>query len=1146
MIWYLLYPLRGTTEAPVLHPTHPLRSSFTRYGKYAARHVLATLLISVAMAMLLTYPCPFLYTTDFSSGASSVPHHVWTDAQPVGERTVAEPDVIMRSIWVHGSYMQALDRKILLGALELQDELLGPTKNFNPRQPKRTPLPTSLTGDLLPDDRDKFHVVNGLTNQSWFFHSPLLYWACSAESIKEDPDLVATVNAKKTQSTSANVTLRHSIVFSGKRFEDRKLIAADALVITLIHLRDSPVGKQWERNAEALVARVSDKWTVIPADGRVTSNQIYEFQFKPMTLLDRCLLTLAYLLLAAYLVSSFSKLRAVKSRLGLFVAACTQIVTSMISSLTICAIFKVDLSKMPYFAYPLVVLAISLENSIRLINATLMTPADHSISSRIGEAFGETAHVAVAGQLQNLLILWGLSRVTYPGVAAFCTFAAIASIFDFLYLSTFFLSVLSVDVRRLELSDALEKAAMTRTDVAGRSRQRRTWLDAVLQGKIGRSTRIAGSIVILGFVFIAEWHFLGDANILWMARRLFHHDPAALREPTSRLSLLVDIHQARSPTSWLRLQDHETAKEVINVVKPWAHSYTARVYDPLIFVLKGTDRMPHKRERFFLPAVYDFIHHEMPRFIVVVLVVVALVRLFLNYLLFDEIAEVKTDDDPRNDALLKISSLAGGHILDVAMLTASPNGLLVSVGLDRNIQVWDVRRGSRSRVVADLEDTAGNPFPVQAMTIDRDSTWLAFLSPTAVLLWHLLEQRWGPSMDIDTGGQRPRLFLFDFSRPVSPIPPLLVVRRDGFMLELDLSTRQSREYLVCKSPLVCAVPIEENIAPVQLMPHLSILTASRRSCIHQVTHNGHTWLSEDVKFPTREEKGVQSVLPIPSCSAYLIVRLMTVDLVDFKTGKILHTFQTESVQYGSLRLTCSRRRQSRCGSHGLSFFTLAYVSAETGDCVLQTYLPADEGDTICFCDPANPKLANCCVWGRTRAVTRRVANPGTWEALPSGSILGVRQMKNQESESQTAENPLGTGSIAAIASPVTRTLRHRRQKSEPRPSHRDTWEVWVMSQLEAEEKYEEQPLMTAGDDEDQQQTRDHLMVTAVGPMVRVGTGTVAVGMGDIVKVISVGHEHFDGPADRLTVENLMNLASRRRKALASPRMKPSVASRSRR
>jgi hypothetical protein len=75
---------------------------FTQYGREAARHPVITLLISVAVAASLIYPFPYLYTNDFASGSSNLPHHVWTAAQPFKGGPDTPPDVVMRSVWVHG------------------------------------------------------------------------------------------------------------------------------------------------------------------------------------------------------------------------------------------------------------------------------------------------------------------------------------------------------------------------------------------------------------------------------------------------------------------------------------------------------------------------------------------------------------------------------------------------------------------------------------------------------------------------------------------------------------------------------------------------------------------------------------------------------------------------------------------------------------------------------------------------------------------------------------------------------------------------------------------------------------------------------------------------------------------------------------
>src|ERR1700722_9919685 len=179
--------------------------------------------------------------------------------------------------------MKALDAGVLQAALEVQDELLGPTVDFNPRRTKRHVDMSDSTGRLTIEGRDSLHAINGLGNYSWFFNSPLLYWSCSSGAIATDDDIIATINEGSRRATSVNVTLRHSIVFSGKRFEDHRLVAADALVVTLIHKRDSPVGRQWERKSEMLARNAPGKWHVYPEDGRAIASQLYEFRFQPLS-----------------------------------------------------------------------------------------------------------------------------------------------------------------------------------------------------------------------------------------------------------------------------------------------------------------------------------------------------------------------------------------------------------------------------------------------------------------------------------------------------------------------------------------------------------------------------------------------------------------------------------------------------------------------------------------------------------------------------------------------------------------------------------------------------------------------------------------------------------------------------------------------
>ncbi|KOS18110.1 Sterol regulatory element-binding protein cleavage-activating protein [Escovopsis weberi] len=798
-----------TTAVPVLPSTHPVRRCFARYGRYASRLAVSTLIISTAVATILIYPIPFLYTNDFMNGASNLPHHVWTLARPLPYDYAAVPDVIMRSIWIHASYMQALDAELLVSALDLQDELLGGTEDFWPvGAPTDVEAPRDDTVRLSLFERDALHAMNGLTNQSWLFQSPLLYWNCSKSRILADDDIVGTVNQKKNQSIPANLTLRHSIVFSGKRFEDRRLLAADALVITLLHLSDSPVGRLWESIAPSLPAKVGHQWDIYPPDGRVSASQLYEFQFRPISSKDFIGLAIAYGGALLYFIINLSSIQAIKSKIGLMATVLVQTFFSLMSSFTICAIFKVDLSGILRWMYPIVIFTTSLEDVFRLINAVIATPFEDSASNRIGYAFGETAHIALGTTLQKVLIAVAMSRFNNVH-AGFCIFTAVAMVLNFFFFSTFFLSVLGVDVRRLELGDALAKESSrhNRRVKQGRPGPGPSWLKKLAFGNVAFSTRLAGTLVMIGFVLIVQWHFFDGEGLPQRLLRPFKEQTRDIA--AQRQSLLEDVHQARSPSSWLRLQDHDTAREVIRILKPNAYSYIARVYDPLVFVKKGSDRMPNQREPSLLPAAYDFIHHQLATCIIIVILVIAVLRLLTSYLLLEDETAVGGGGgggDLTESPNFSIKSLSGGHSLDIALLAESSGRHAVSVGLDRVIRVWNLRDTTQSDSIVRADDRGGELFPVLAVALDEESKWLAILSQSRVAFWNLDARLWGRSVAVNTFNKRPEACFFD--NGVLPASKrLLIVWRSGTLTEIHVTSGEESSDFEIHPRIICARPL---------------------------------------------------------------------------------------------------------------------------------------------------------------------------------------------------------------------------------------------------------------------------------------------------------------------------------------------------
>ncbi|KAG5979928.1 hypothetical protein E4U55_004621 [Claviceps digitariae] len=1015
----------------------------------------------------------------------------------------------MKSIWIHSSYMEALNRDLLASALDLQNELLGDTENFSPRRELTKQSYGFVDDSLTAAQRDALHIANGLTPQSWFFHSPLIYWNYSRNRILTDPDVLATINNRKNQSNFANTTLRHSVVFSGKRFEDRRLVAADAIVITLLYLKDSPMGREWDKNVLRIQKKVSDTFDFYPADGRFPESHLYEFQFRPMSAKDILSLALAYGLAIVYFMMSLSKLRAVKSKFGLIITIIAQIAFSIMSSFTICAIFNFDLSRIPQAAYPLVVLSMSLENTLRLINAVILTPFEDSTSKRIGAAFGQTAHTALASSLQNVLILIGLSRLVSPGVSAFCVFAAVAIIFDLFFLSTFFLSVLSVDVRRMELGDALAKAAQRqshrryeRYGVQGPTK----WSDSLFQGKIAWSTRIAGTIIMLGFVLIAQWHFFGDDPISYHLLRSYTNTDLTQAPRSSETTILQGLHQARSHASWIRNQDHETAQEVIQLIKPTAYSYVARVFEPLVFVKKHSDRIPHSKEPTLLPALYDFVHNQLSRFVLIVIFIVAALRLLMNYLLWGEDTELRNNDDQGDFPAISIKSLGGGHALDVAMLGKSKTGHIVSVGLDRVVRVWDVRGSGRSYVVADGNDSDKCPFPVLSIAIDDTSTWLALLSASRVAFWNLNTQMWAGSVLLDTLNRRPAAFFFNHKTD-SGHPTIALVYHNGSLVEVAADgSVASKTTVICAEPIILArTLIRRNRAQSSLF----LVVVSKRGEVYVAEKKAYQWEARHLDLDGRHTGSrICQIATLSPLGLFALAGNEKVDVVDVEQCHVVWSLKTERMSPKSLQCTYATSTISEAVIKGLKSFTICYAEAETGDCVVQTYVPTNDSDVMYFGSPESSTEEPIDASESMRELRKRIKNPGTWQVLSDGSVVGIRQVTLHEGAMHMASHGLRQRHI----------MERRNQYSFPH------WEVWLTSACGKPLMEESRRLL------DQDNMSNHLVVSELGPKVTVGLRSVAFAFGNVLKlVITGGHERYDVGAEEKSYGSLMNTPSRRRK-----------------
>jgi hypothetical protein len=304
----------STTEPPILTIDHPLRRAFFRYGTAAARHWLAFILGSVATAVLLCYPVFFLYENP-TTGFSKLPYHVWTSARLYDGNLNTRADLEVRQVWVHGDFMKALEKPVLQEALSIQNTLVA--DNHDTNGPKQE---TGLESGIVTKDHGNTCQGDSATDhQSLGLHSPLMFWNCSTQALQSDADIIETINSQIFRRSYLNLTLRPASVFAGKSFAEGKVVAADALVITLFDRVTEHTNRRWDDRLGLLAKDAPKRWSLYPRGGHVTHSQLYEFQQTPLSRYDDFFLVGSYLLMLIYVVTRMSKLRAVKSWTGLFI-----------------------------------------------------------------------------------------------------------------------------------------------------------------------------------------------------------------------------------------------------------------------------------------------------------------------------------------------------------------------------------------------------------------------------------------------------------------------------------------------------------------------------------------------------------------------------------------------------------------------------------------------------------------------------------------------------------------------------------------------------------------------------------------------------------------------------------------------------------
>uniref|UniRef100_A0A8C7I211 Sterol regulatory element-binding protein cleavage-activating protein n=1 Tax=Oncorhynchus kisutch TaxID=8019 RepID=A0A8C7I211_ONCKI len=147
------------------------------------------------------------------------------------------------------------------------------------------------------------------------------------------------------------------------------------------------------------------------------------------------------------------KIDMVKSKWGLALAAVVTVLSSLLMSVGLCTLFGLTPTLNGGEIFPYLVVVIGLENVLVLTKSVVSTPVDLEVKLRIAQGLSNESWSIMKNMATELCIILIGYFTLVPAIQEFCLFAVVGLVSDFFLQMFFFTTVLSIDIRRMELAD---------------------------------------------------------------------------------------------------------------------------------------------------------------------------------------------------------------------------------------------------------------------------------------------------------------------------------------------------------------------------------------------------------------------------------------------------------------------------------------------------------------------------------------------------------------------------------------------------------------------------------------------------------------------------------------------------------------------
>uniref|UniRef100_A0A8C5ECN4 Sterol regulatory element-binding protein cleavage-activating protein n=1 Tax=Gouania willdenowi TaxID=441366 RepID=A0A8C5ECN4_GOUWI len=400
-----------------------ISAAFYRHGLLCASYPVPIILFTSASILtccypLLRLPLPGTGPVEFTTSMRdySVPSH-----EPQG-------DLGERPDWYRGPPVAYIQQVLVKAAVSPWDSSLVPVDVF------RSPLGRVFS--LLEEIRNHVHSDNlemlclqvtdlfpglqrmqsVLPEHGCLLVSPANYWQNQRELFDSDPDILKTIQKHEPKGLHTSATLRDLLFgvpgkYTGVSHYNRKKMVTYTITVVL--------SSYDARFLSSLRSRL--KQLHPSTNCSLRDDHMVHVHFKEEIGIPELIpLVTTYIILFAYIY---------------------------FSTLDHCQ--KVEL--WPIFPYLVVV--IGLENVLVLTKSVVSTPVDLEVKLRIAQGLSNESWSIMKNMATELCIILIGYFTLVPAIQEFCLFAVVGLVSDFFLQMFFFTTVLSIDIRRMELAD---------------------------------------------------------------------------------------------------------------------------------------------------------------------------------------------------------------------------------------------------------------------------------------------------------------------------------------------------------------------------------------------------------------------------------------------------------------------------------------------------------------------------------------------------------------------------------------------------------------------------------------------------------------------------------------------------------------------